>query len=256
MTRGRMRPRTRTSPCGCTGRCARGSKRTTLWRNCATGWRCGWCRCYRGSSATGCESTSGGSTRRARSSRSGCTRSRRRPTTAPADPSTSGPRSRSRPSSSTSSGCRCGRRPPRASPPRRSRCCRIAFEHELPKLILEHRAMSKLKSTYTDALPALRESRHRAGPYQLPPSGSRHRTPLVLGPEPPEHPRAHRRGPAHPPSVRRRPRIPARCGGLLPDRASDHGAPLRRPGPARRLRIRRGHPPGDRGRGLRGRAGR
>ena len=29
----------------------------------------------------------------------------------------------------------------------------LAFEHELPKLILEHRAMSKLKSTYTDALP-------------------------------------------------------------------------------------------------------
>ena len=30
----------------------------------------------------------------------------------------------------------------------------LAFEHELPRLILEHRAMSKLKSTYTDALPA------------------------------------------------------------------------------------------------------
>ena len=30
----------------------------------------------------------------------------------------------------------------------------LAFEHDLPKLILEHRAMSKLKSTYTDALPA------------------------------------------------------------------------------------------------------
>ena len=30
----------------------------------------------------------------------------------------------------------------------------LAFEHELPKLILDHRAVSKLKSTYTDALPA------------------------------------------------------------------------------------------------------
>ena len=29
----------------------------------------------------------------------------------------------------------------------------LAFDHELPKLILEHRAVSKLKSTYTDALP-------------------------------------------------------------------------------------------------------
>ncbi len=30
----------------------------------------------------------------------------------------------------------------------------LAHEHELPRLILEHRALSKLKSTYTDALPA------------------------------------------------------------------------------------------------------
>ena len=30
----------------------------------------------------------------------------------------------------------------------------LAFEHDLPKLILDHRAVSKLKSTYTDALPA------------------------------------------------------------------------------------------------------
>ena len=30
----------------------------------------------------------------------------------------------------------------------------LAFDHELPKLILEHRAVAKLKSTYTDALPA------------------------------------------------------------------------------------------------------
>ena len=30
----------------------------------------------------------------------------------------------------------------------------LAFEHDLPKLILDHRAMSKLKSTYTDALPS------------------------------------------------------------------------------------------------------
>ncbi len=30
----------------------------------------------------------------------------------------------------------------------------LALEHELPRLILEHRAVSKLKSTYTDALPA------------------------------------------------------------------------------------------------------
>jgi DNA polymerase-1 len=31
----------------------------------------------------------------------------------------------------------------------------LAHEHELPRLILEHRSLSKLKSTYTDTLPAL-----------------------------------------------------------------------------------------------------
>ena len=31
----------------------------------------------------------------------------------------------------------------------------LAHEHELPRLILEHRALAKLKSTYTDKLPAL-----------------------------------------------------------------------------------------------------
>ncbi len=37
----------------------------------------------------------------------------------------------------------------------------LAHEHELPRLILEHRSLSKLKSTYTDTLPEL--IHHRTG---------------------------------------------------------------------------------------------
>lgn len=37
----------------------------------------------------------------------------------------------------------------------------LAHEHELPRLILEHRSLSKLKSTYTDTLPVL--IHHRTG---------------------------------------------------------------------------------------------
>ena len=37
----------------------------------------------------------------------------------------------------------------------------LAHEHELPRLILEHRSLSKLKSTYTDTLPGL--IHHRTG---------------------------------------------------------------------------------------------
>eukprot|EP00163_Fabomonas_tropica_P027103 TRINITY_DN5132_c0_g3_i1.p1 TRINITY_DN5132_c0_g3~~TRINITY_DN5132_c0_g3_i1.p1 ORF type:complete len:908 (-),score=163.32 TRINITY_DN5132_c0_g3_i1:1168-3891(-) len=37
----------------------------------------------------------------------------------------------------------------------------LAHEHELPRLILEHRSLSKLKSTYTDTLPGL--INHRTG---------------------------------------------------------------------------------------------
>ena len=38
----------------------------------------------------------------------------------------------------------------------------LALDHPLPKLILEHRALSKLKSTYTDKLPRMVNPRRPA----------------------------------------------------------------------------------------------
>ena len=38
----------------------------------------------------------------------------------------------------------------------------LAADYPLPKLLLEHRALSKLKSTYTDKLPRMVERAHRA----------------------------------------------------------------------------------------------
>ncbi|MCK7581595.1 MAG: hypothetical protein MZV65_42200 [Chromatiales bacterium] len=53
--------------------------------------------------------------------------------------------------------------------------------------------------------------------------------PAVLDrPEPAEHPDPHARGPAHPPGLHRAARPRADGGGLLADRAADHGAPVGR----------------------------
>ena len=51
--------------------------------------------------------------------------------------------------------------------------------HELPRKILEYRAVQKLKSTYVDALPAARQPRDRAHPRHLQPDGGGHRAALA-----------------------------------------------------------------------------
>ena len=43
----------------------------------------------------------------------------------------------------------------------------LAASHQAPKLVLEYRQLSKLKSTYVDALPALLNSRHRATAHNI-----------------------------------------------------------------------------------------
>ena len=74
----------------------------------------------------------------------------------PAARSTSARRSRSARSSSASCNCRSSRRPRAARRRPTRKCCRSWPRIiPLPKVLLEYRGMSKLKSTYTDKLPKM-----------------------------------------------------------------------------------------------------
>ncbi len=98
-------------------------------------------------------------------------------------------------------------------------------DFELPKVIMQYRSMSKLKSTYTDRLPGADQPAYRTHPYLIPPGGGGYRAAVVERPEPAEHPDPYRGGPAHPPGVRRAAGLQAIGRGLLADRAADHGPP-------------------------------
>ena len=69
----------------------------------------------------------------------------------------------------------------------------LALDYPLPRLILGHRSLSKLKSTYTDKLPGLVNPRHRAGTYVISSGGRSHRSPVVFRSESAEHPDAYHR---------------------------------------------------------------
>ncbi len=88
----------------------------------------------------------------------------------------------------------------------------LALGHELPARIVEHRTLAKLKSTYADSLPTLinpRTGRIHTSFNQLVAATGRL---VVEQSERPEHPGAHRAGPAHPGRVR--PRV--RAGSSSP----------------------------------------
>ena len=51
----------------------------------------------------------------------------------------------------------------------------LAAEHEVPKLVLDYRQLSKLKSTYVDALPALLNPSHPAAAHYVQHGGLGHR---------------------------------------------------------------------------------
>ena len=74
----------------------------------------------------------------------------------------------------------------------------LALDHPLPKLILEHRTLSKLKSTYTDKLPQEHQSADRPRAHDLLADHRGHRPALVQRAQPAEHPDPHAGGPAHP----------------------------------------------------------
>ena len=80
----------------------------------------------------------------------------------------------------------------------------LALKHPLPALLLRHRQLAKLKGTYLDALPDLVHPERRPDPRLVQPGGRGDRPAQLERPEPPEHPGAHRGGPADPPGVRAR----------------------------------------------------
>ena len=81
------------------------------------------------------------------------------------------------------------------------------------------------------------QSRHRPRAYLLSPGRGRHRAAVLIGPQPAEHPRAHRGRPPYPQGLHRRVGIPPARRRLFPGGAAHHGASVRRPGPAPRLRA-------------------
>ena len=132
---------------------------------------------------------------------------------------------------------------------------KLAEQHELPRLVLEHRTLSKLKGTYVDALPQLIDPRRRADPHDVQPRRGRDRPALVERPEPAEHPHPDGPVPPDPGGVRRAAGAEAALRRLLADRAADPRALLGRPGAPRRVPPARGrahaHRRGDLRRGAR-----
>ena len=84
---------------------------------------------------------------------------------------------------------------------------RLASEGvEVARRVLDWRQLSKLKSTYTDALQAQINPQYGAGPYKLQPVGSADRAASVDRAEPSEHPDPDRGRAADPRRLRRRAR--------------------------------------------------
>jgi DNA polymerase-1 len=107
----------------------------------------------------------------------------------------------------------------------------LAEDYPLPKLLLEHRSLAKLKNTYTDKLPQMV---NRAPAACTPASARRWRSP---GASPAPSPtcrtsRSARRRPPHPRRLHRPGRPQDRLGRLLADRAAHHGPPVGRRRPA------------------------
>ena len=159
----------------------------------------------------------------------------RRPTS-PASPSTSARQSSSARSCSASWACRWSKKTATGQPPPDEGAEKLAEDYPLPKLLLEHRSLAKLKNTYTDKLPQMVNPR-TGRVHQLQPGGGRHRPLASSEPNLQNIPiRTPRAAASAPPSSPR----PAtdRLGRLLADRAA-HRAHLAATTPACRLRPRR-----------------
>ena len=96
----------------------------------------------------------------------------------------------------------------------------LALAHDLPRLILEWRALMKLKGTYIDALPAARESGYRPGAHVVQSGRGRDRPLEQQRSQPAEHSDPHGARPRDPTRVHRRTRPRADFGRLLADRTA------------------------------------
>ncbi len=79
----------------------------------------------------------------------------------------------------------------------------LASEHEVPRLVLDYRQLSKLKSTYVDALPALLNPATEAAAHYVQHGRLRNREAVVSKSEPAEHPYPHGAGPGDSRSIYR-----------------------------------------------------
>ena len=127
--------------------------------------------------------------------------------------------------------------------------------YELPRKIVDWRQMTKLKSTYTDALAGLHPPGHQACPHVVCAGGDDDRAAVVVRAQPAEHPGAHGGRPQDQDGLHRRQGQQADLGRLQPDRAQDPGACRRDTAIAPGLRRRCRHPRDDRVRDVQ-RAGR
>ncbi len=92
--------------------------------------------------------------------------------------------------------------------------------HKLPQMILNWRQVSKLKSTYTDALPGFRQSDDASGAHQVCAGVDHDRSAVVVRSESAEHSGSDRGRPKNPPRFHCRARDQARLRRLFADRAA------------------------------------
>ncbi len=98
---------------------------------------------------------------------------------------------------------------------------------ELARRVVDWRQLSKLRSTYTDALPNYINPNYRPGAHELCDGRHLHRPPVIVRSQSAEHSGAHRGGPPHPHRLHRALRHQAHQRRLQPDRTSRAG-PCRR----------------------------
>ena len=100
----------------------------------------------------------------------------------------------------------------------------LAENYPIARMVLDYRQLTKLKSTYVDALPALDQSRDRTAAHDLRADRNRDRAAVFGESEPAEYSDSHRVGPRNSRGLHRRARACVADRGLFADRAAAAGA--------------------------------